>query len=528
MSNRAMFIVSLLLICSLQVVVLAAFNSPSTTTKPTTMRLGVLALSALLHTTLAQVQGPNIQLPSTSAADRDAVKRLFQDAYGIYRQFAFGHDDVSPLSKSFSDPRNGWGVTVIDSMSTMHIMGLHHWFHEAVQHVGSIDFSRSYTSDTVSVFESSSRYLGGLLSAYEISQKKHPILLRKARELGDKLALAWASNNAIPFGFVDFSTNTPTVAISNIAEAAGMLLEFNRLSSFTGNDTYYKLAQKSVMRIMGNPMPLPGLPAQGIDPSNGNPVGGYVSFGGGSDSFFYSILRLAMLPGPDAHAYNKAWRMAVDSAITNLIRTSTVGGWTYITDYDDEHKIRHVSSHLGCFAGGDWIVGGRLIGNDTITNYGLKLTDACWNTYASTQTGLGPEVFAFISSDGEYTGGSPPTADQIQFYNEHGFYITASDYILQPEVLQSNLYAWRITRDIKYYQRARDTVVSINKYIKVPAQGGAAGLNDVNNASAGRIDDTESFFFSGLLKYLYLTFDDPNNFNLDRYILSLEGHLFAR
>jgi len=25
------------------------------------------------------------------------------------REFAFGHDDLSPLSKGFSDGRNGWG-----------------------------------------------------------------------------------------------------------------------------------------------------------------------------------------------------------------------------------------------------------------------------------------------------------------------------------------------------------------------------------------------------------------------------------
>jgi hypothetical protein len=41
------------------------------------------------------------------------------------------------------------------------------------------------------VFESTIRYLGGLLSAYELSGKTHDILLSKARELADKLAYAW-------------------------------------------------------------------------------------------------------------------------------------------------------------------------------------------------------------------------------------------------------------------------------------------------------------------------------------------------
>lgn len=42
-----------------------------------------------------------------------------------------------------------------------------------------------------SVFETTIRYLGGLLSAYEQSDKQFPILLQKAKEVGDKLVFAW-------------------------------------------------------------------------------------------------------------------------------------------------------------------------------------------------------------------------------------------------------------------------------------------------------------------------------------------------
>lgn len=78
-------------------------------------------------------------------------------------------------------------------------------------------------------------------------------------------------------------------------------------------------------------------------------------------------------------------------------QTSTVGDWVYLADYDDQ--VLHVGSHLACFYGGNWIlgasrtvtvasnsiiIGGKLANNDTIFNIGLQLTDACWNTYAST------------------------------------------------------------------------------------------------------------------------------------------------
>jgi len=48
------------------------------------------------------------------------------------------------------------------------------------------------------------------------------------------------------------------------------------LSKYTGNDTYRQLAEKSARRVATNPAPLPGLPAQGINPATGLPVGGYV------------------------------------------------------------------------------------------------------------------------------------------------------------------------------------------------------------------------------------------------------------
>ena len=123
-------------------------------------------------------------------------------------------------------------------------------------------------------------------------------------------------------------------------------------------------------------------------------------------------------------------------------------------------------------------------------------------------------IAQFISSDGNFTGGSAPRNASIAFYNQHGFYITASDYILRPEVLESNFYAFRATGDPKYLTRARSALDSFNRVLVV--NGGYAGINDVNTGNGGGfIDDTESFFFAEVLKYLYLTFDDPNHISLD-------------
>ena len=78
-----------------------------------------------------------------------------------------------------------------------------------------------------SIFESTIRYVGGLISAYELSgkQEQNFFLIEKAQQLADRLSLAWShvsvfarvnrdvndletfQGNTIPFGEIDFSTN---------------------------------------------------------------------------------------------------------------------------------------------------------------------------------------------------------------------------------------------------------------------------------------------------------------------------------
>ena len=64
-------------------------------------------------------------------------------------------------------------------------------FSKAIAAVSTIDFSKAKTSDLASVFESTIRHIGGMLSAYELSNRTHPILVEKAKQLADQLAFAW-------------------------------------------------------------------------------------------------------------------------------------------------------------------------------------------------------------------------------------------------------------------------------------------------------------------------------------------------
>ncbi|KAJ7100265.1 seven-hairpin glycosidase [Mycena belliarum] len=486
----------------------------------------VVLLLSLSSTSLAgvTVQKAGLTVPPAYASRRDDAVKLFVTSYDAYKKFAFGHDDLSPVSKSFSDGRNGWGASIVDAMPTMFIMGLEDIFEEAVNFSTQIDFSKSKTSDTVSIFETTIRYLGGLLSAYELSGEKYPALVTKAAELGDKMAFGWVGPNDVPYGFLDFSTNKPELSTSNIAEAGTLSLEWYTLTKHTKNATYDALASKSARHIANLVAPLPGLAAQGIDPNSGNFVGGYVTWGGGSDSYFEYLVKYARLTNTADPIWLDTWKTAVDSSITTLLRRSTVGNHLYLADFDSARRVRHVSSHLACFHAGNWLLGGKLLGNQTIIDIALELNEGCWNTYAGTATGIGPEAFAFISSDGNFTGGNGISASQLQFYNKNGYYITSSAYIMRPEVLESNFHAWRVTGDTKYLDRAAAAIDSFNKFL--PAPVAFAALNDVNDVNGGLIDDMQSFWFAEVLKYLYLTFDDPAHISLDDYVFNTECQPF--
>lgn len=106
------------------------------------------------------------------------------------------HDELKPVSKSFKDPFGGWGASLVDGLSTLLVMGLEDEFREALPELEKIEF-HAYDG-TVSVFESIIRYMGGLLSAYELSNEQYPILLQKADELGQVLLPAFDTTTGLP------------------------------------------------------------------------------------------------------------------------------------------------------------------------------------------------------------------------------------------------------------------------------------------------------------------------------------------
>ncbi|KAL7183800.1 hypothetical protein ACSBR2_026051 [Camellia fascicularis] len=106
-----------------------------------------------------------------------------------------------PQTKNGVDSFGSLGATLIDSLDTLYIMGLDEQFQRAREWVAnSLDFNKNYDA---SVFETTIRVVGGLLSTYDLSGDK--IFLEKAKDIADRLLPAWDTQSGIPYNIINLA-----------------------------------------------------------------------------------------------------------------------------------------------------------------------------------------------------------------------------------------------------------------------------------------------------------------------------------
>lgn len=177
-----------------------------------------------------------------------AVKDAFKHAWEGYRKYAWSHDEVTPVSGGFKDPFAGWAATLVDALDTMAIMELHAEFEHALTGVAKIDFTTTSRND-IPMFETTIRYLGGLIGAYDVTGQKHKILLDKAVELAEILYNAFDTPNRMPVLYFEWHPDSVKKKhragrTSCMAEIGSMSVEFTRLAQITGDNKYYDAIQR--------------------------------------------------------------------------------------------------------------------------------------------------------------------------------------------------------------------------------------------------------------------------------------------
>ena len=90
---------------------------------------------------------------------KESIKQGFLYTWGGYSKYAWGADEVEPLTNTSRRHLNGRGATMV--------MDLKDEFKNATNYLSGVDFTNSNMD--INFFETVIRYLGGLLSAHELS-----------------------------------------------------------------------------------------------------------------------------------------------------------------------------------------------------------------------------------------------------------------------------------------------------------------------------------------------------------------------
>ncbi|XP_032426137.1 endoplasmic reticulum mannosyl-oligosaccharide 1,2-alpha-mannosidase [Xiphophorus hellerii] len=451
------------------------------------------------------------QQVSPKAAERlEAVRDAFRHAWKAYREYAWGHDELKPITKSFSE-WFGLGLTLIDSLDTMWIMGLKEEFAEARSWVEKeLSFDKNVD---VNLFETTIRILGGLLSCYHLTGDQ--LFLDKAKDLGSRLMPAFKTPSKIPFSDVNIGKGTAHpprwTSDSTVAEVTSVQLEFRELSHLT-QDPQYQDAVNEVMRLVHRlPGKHDGLVPMFINTNSGQfSHKGVFTLGARADSYYEYLLKQWIQGGKTEDELLEDYLQAVEGVKKHLVRQTGPGRLTFIGELS-HNRFNPKMDHLVCFLPGTLALGVHSGLPPDHLDLAQQLMETCHQMYKQMETGLSPEIAHFNMQGDEGQDVSVKPADRHN--------------LLRPETVESLFYMYRFTKDGKYRDWGWDILQSFNAYTKVPG-GGYTSINNVRDpANPGPRDKMESFFLGETLKYLYLLFsDDEELLSLDKYVFNTEAH----
>uniref|UniRef100_UPI0037E91FAC mannosidase, alpha, class 1B, member 1b n=1 Tax=Semicossyphus pulcher TaxID=241346 RepID=UPI0037E91FAC len=453
----------------------------------------------------------NAKSTNESEANRpEAVREAFRHAWKGYKDFAWGHDELRPLSKSYSE-WFGLGLTLIDALDTMWILGLKEEFEEAKAWVSTeLTFSKNVD---VNLFESTIRILGGLLSTYHLTGDT--MFLEKANDIGSRLMPAFNTPSKIPYSDVNIGKGTAHpprwTSDSTVAEVTSIQLEFRELTRLTQEPQYQAAVAEVMRQVHKLDGKLDGLVPMFINTNSGLFTHqGIYTLGARADSYYEYLLKQWIQGGKTENQLMEDYLEAMEGVKRNMLQKSSPNGLTFVGEVS-HGQFSPKMDHLVCFLPGTLALGAHNGLPADHMDLAKQLMETCYQMYVQMETGLSPEIVHFNMHEGS-------TRDiEVKLADRHN--------LLRPETVESLFYLYRFTGDHKYQDWGWEILQNFNKYTKI-SSGGYTSINNVRDPDyPSPRDKMESFFLGETLKYLYLLFsDDPNLISLDQYVFNTEAH----
>src|SRR3954451_16881309 len=284
------------------------------------------------------------------------VRSEMRWAWRNYREHAWGKDQIKPISggfESFPLKNHHLGLSLIEALDTLWIMGLDEEFREGVEWVkANLHFD---VDGEVSVFETSIRLVGGLLSAYHACGD--PVLLSKARDLADRLLPSFAASPVgIPHRYINLKTGALRGTVTNPAETGTFIPEFGFLSRATGDDRYRAAAKRALVSMFERRSKI-GLLADSMDCMTGEGKSRRATIGPPSDSYYeYLWDGWDLLGDRDCLAMYRACTAAI---LKHQPLRRGANRWFANVDFETGQPLDNEQDELGSFYGGLLAQGGN-------------------------------------------------------------------------------------------------------------------------------------------------------------------------
>jgi len=416
------------------------------------------------------------------------VKREMRWAWEQYRQHFWGKDQIKPISggnESFPLKDHHLGLSLIEALDTLWVMGLDDEFRDGVEWVkANLDFD---VDGEVSVFETSIRLVGGLLSAYHACGDA--ALLAKARDLADRLMPSFnASPIGIPHRYINLRTGELRGQETNPAETGTFIPEFGFLSSATGDDHYRAAAKRALVSMFERRSKI-SLLADKIDCMTGEWKSRRATIGPPSDSYYECLWDgWDLLGDRECLAMYRSCRSAILKH-QSLRRGSDL--WFANVDFETGRSLDSEQDELGSFFGGLLAQGGdREIGATHTRTWGK----------VQARYGILPESI-----------------------DSNGLTALSSTNDLRPELADAAFNHWLIDRREEWRHVVRDHYLAMKRWNK--ARFGYADIADVTADPKVQSDHCPGYWWSEQMKYYYLIFAETPRVDYLRLYLSTEGNV---
>ncbi|KAA8566046.1 hypothetical protein EYC84_009845 [Monilinia fructicola] len=434
---------------------------------------------------------------------QEAVKDNFLRIWQSYKQ-KVGIDDehrAPGIDLSHED----WGDTLIECLDTLLIMDFQSEFEYAAGYLYRVEFSKSKTSE-IDILSSSTRNLGGLLAAHDLTDGRYPLFLVKALELGNILYAAFDTPDRMPIlnwrWKLSKSAKYQTTYEVLDPAMASLSLEFTRLSQVSADPKYFDAAQRVIDRLdeEQSKSNLPGLWSANKDRR-------FFALGTSTNSFIYYLQKQYILLRGVAQQYRNMYDQAVETAEKHLFFNAmnqdnfdlVFSGNIRVEENDNVFKPNVQSST--CAVGGMLAIGAQIFNRSNDLVMASKLINGCIWAHSSTKSGIIPESFALVDCNGTkpcswvekkwqasialQNSANPLDMEESNWKQKAknlrlppGFAsISDKSYLLRPHTIESIFTLYRITGNSSLPDVAWKIFQSLYEHTFTPS--GNAGLSDV-------------------------------------------------